>query len=185
MSNEIDDLLKEIQYKTVPKLTIEQIAARIGYSRPHLTKQKKAGDNETIKKLLKAEFADILQNDAKDTKSNIEAKDPRAPYKKDEDYQTKYIKLLEQQAEDRKKIEDLTTKVEELKTLIKTNLDGFSEMLNVNWKFQANVNDAMLEFLAKQQKRADVQQFQAEVYNKAPLRQQYSLSVKDIDGKDK
>lgn len=53
--------MNEVQLKT--RLTLEQIAERLGYSRPYLNKMKKKGGNQKLEKLLKETFPEILQND--------------------------------------------------------------------------------------------------------------------------
>jgi hypothetical protein len=59
MSNELEKLLEEIQYKT--KMSLEDIALRIGYSRPYLNKQKNKGGNKAIIGHLRQEFKEILE----------------------------------------------------------------------------------------------------------------------------
>lgn len=61
MSNEAQQLLKEIQYKTGK--TLEEIAADIDYSRPYLNNVKLKGGGEKVIGILKAKYAKILQND--------------------------------------------------------------------------------------------------------------------------
>lgn len=61
MTNQLEVLLNEIQLKT--RLTLEEIAGEIGFSRPYLNKMKKTGGNDKIVKLLHEKYEDILQND--------------------------------------------------------------------------------------------------------------------------
>lgn len=61
MSNNLEILLNEVQLKT--RLTLEQIAQRLGYSRPYLNKMKKNGGNQKLEKMLKETFPEVLQND--------------------------------------------------------------------------------------------------------------------------
>lgn len=60
MSNTLSDLIDEIQFKS--KKTLEEIADIIGYSRPHLNKQKLKGDNKKLEGILREKFKNILQN---------------------------------------------------------------------------------------------------------------------------
>lgn len=60
MSKEAQILLKEIQYKT--GMTLEEIADKIGYSRPYLNNVKLKGGGGKIIGILKEKFKDILQN---------------------------------------------------------------------------------------------------------------------------
>jgi phage repressor protein C with HTH and peptisase S24 domain len=57
--NELEQLLKEIQYRT--NESIEQIASRIGYSRPYLNTAKTKGNGKIVE-LLKSKYRDILQS---------------------------------------------------------------------------------------------------------------------------
>lgn len=56
----IGDVIKLIQYKTNPTLTIEQIADRIDYSRQTLQTLIKEGDSQKVFDKLQSEFKDIL-----------------------------------------------------------------------------------------------------------------------------
>lgn len=58
--NKLREIVKEIQYKK--KMTVEQVAESIGYSRVHLTKEMKKGENGPLLKLLLDKHGDILQN---------------------------------------------------------------------------------------------------------------------------
>lgn len=53
-------LIKEIQYKTNPTLSIEDIGKRIGYGRTQLTNLTKKGHSKKAYALLQKEFSDIL-----------------------------------------------------------------------------------------------------------------------------
>lgn len=64
MSNELTKLLDEIQAKP-PHLTLEEIAKKIGYSRPYLNKAKGSGGNKKLISILKEEFAEILKKEDK------------------------------------------------------------------------------------------------------------------------
>src|SRR5690349_17201173 len=59
MSNKLTELVKKIQY--LKGWTIEQVAQSIDYTRPHLSKEMKKG-NDVIEKLLEQTHSDILQN---------------------------------------------------------------------------------------------------------------------------
>lgn len=60
MSKTLEDYVKELQFKK--KWTVEQVAKSIGYSRVHLTKEMKKGDNADLKRLLLDKHSDTLQN---------------------------------------------------------------------------------------------------------------------------
>ena len=60
MTNKIENIVKEIQFKTDQSL--EQIAATIGYSRPHLNKAKNSGVEGKVLEALKNKYKEILQN---------------------------------------------------------------------------------------------------------------------------
>lgn len=71
----IGELIKTIQYKTNPSLSIEQIAERIGYSRGRLTTLVNQGDSQKVFDKLKTEFNDILSDmTTVTTKPNFEMK---------------------------------------------------------------------------------------------------------------
>ena len=76
MSNKIKEIVSEIQFRL--DLTQEQIAERIGYSRPYLTNaiNKNAG-GKILDSLIK-EFGEILQNVSRETSNYI---DKRRDYK--------------------------------------------------------------------------------------------------------
>lgn len=61
MSNQAEILIKKIQYKT--GMSLDEIAEKIGYSRPHLNNIKLKGGGAKIIGRLKEEFSEILQND--------------------------------------------------------------------------------------------------------------------------
>lgn len=63
MSNKLKDIIDEIQFKL--NLTQEQIANRVGYSRPYLTIAIKNGTEGKIYEKLKREFENVLQNSTK------------------------------------------------------------------------------------------------------------------------
>lgn len=66
MINELEILLDKIQVKT--NLSLEEIAKKIGRSRPYLNKQKSnGGKNKKLIALLKDRFPKILQNDTPQT----------------------------------------------------------------------------------------------------------------------
>jgi hypothetical protein len=73
MSNEIDNIIKKVQYKTGKSL--DDIAKDIGYSRPHLSKEKKKGDNEHLLQVLKTKYYNILQEVPQETSGTVPAKD--------------------------------------------------------------------------------------------------------------
>lgn len=60
MSNEAQELLKEIQYKTGK--TLEEIASDIGYSRPYLNNVKLNGGGGKVVGILREKYKKILQN---------------------------------------------------------------------------------------------------------------------------
>lgn len=60
MSNEAQDLLKEIQYKTGK--TLQEIADEINYSRPYLNNVKLKGGGGKVVGVLKEKYKKILQN---------------------------------------------------------------------------------------------------------------------------
>lgn len=64
MSNDLDALLKEIQYKT--GLTLDQVAESIGYSRPYLSKIRKKGAEMVIGKLKERFKAELSENASDD-----------------------------------------------------------------------------------------------------------------------
>lgn len=57
----IGELVKDIQYYISPKPTIEEIADKIKYSRPHLTTLLTQGDSEKAYTRLQKEFGDIIK----------------------------------------------------------------------------------------------------------------------------
>lgn len=61
MSNELTQLLNEIQSKT--RLTLEEIAEKVGYSRPYLNQAKAKGDNPKLLGIVRETFKDVLQKD--------------------------------------------------------------------------------------------------------------------------
>jgi len=63
MSNSLQELVDEIQFKL--KCTQEDIAKRIGYSRPYLSNAIKKNTKGKIFEAIKREFAEILQNVSK------------------------------------------------------------------------------------------------------------------------
>jgi hypothetical protein len=69
LSKELETLLDEIQFKT--QLTLEEIAQKIGYSRPWLNKQKKSGGGKKLVGILKEAFQDELQKDTNNNKMAI------------------------------------------------------------------------------------------------------------------
>jgi hypothetical protein len=60
VSNSLAELIDEIQFKS--KLSLEEIADSIGYSRPHLNKEKLKGENKKLEGMLREKFKEILQN---------------------------------------------------------------------------------------------------------------------------
>lgn len=66
MSKELEILLDEIQNKTA--LTLEEIAEKAGYSRPHLNKAKKSGNDKKVVGRVREAFAQVLQNGTKGDK---------------------------------------------------------------------------------------------------------------------
>lgn len=66
----IGEVIKLIQYKTNPTLTIEQIAERIDYSRQTLQTLIKEGDSQKVYDRLQSEFRDVL-NDKLTTSTKI------------------------------------------------------------------------------------------------------------------
>lgn len=66
----IGEVVKLIQYKTNPTLTIEQIAERIDYSRQTLQTLIKEGDSQKVYDRLQSEFRDVL-NDKLTTSTKI------------------------------------------------------------------------------------------------------------------
>jgi hypothetical protein len=62
------ELVETIQRKK--KLTIEQVASRIDYSRVHLSRAMKSNNNPEIRKALIHEFPEVLQNDTLDDTQN-------------------------------------------------------------------------------------------------------------------
>jgi transcriptional regulator with XRE-family HTH domain len=88
-SNELEILIEEIQFRK--KLSLEEIAKRIGYSRPYLNKEKIKGNNPSMVKRLRKEFPEILQNVPSATMATKPPKDET------DDYKDKYLKSLEQQ----------------------------------------------------------------------------------------
>lgn len=60
MTTRIGRLVKDIQYSA--DLSIEQVAEKIGYTRPHLNKLMKKGDSKKVYDALQAEFGEILQS---------------------------------------------------------------------------------------------------------------------------
>lgn len=60
MSNELGEIIDEIKFRN--KLTIEDIAFRIGYSRAHLTKIKNKGGSKKAIEALAKEFPEITQS---------------------------------------------------------------------------------------------------------------------------
>ena len=60
MNNELDKILKQIQYKTGQKLT--EIAENIGYSRSYLSSVRASGGNDTIIQLLRAKYNTVLDD---------------------------------------------------------------------------------------------------------------------------
>lgn len=61
MSNELEKLLDEIQAKTL--MTMEEISAKIGYSRPYLNDAKKKGGNRKLIAIVKEKFASTLSKE--------------------------------------------------------------------------------------------------------------------------
>lgn len=59
MSNSLKNIVSDIQYRL--NLSQEQIAERIGYSRPYLTKAIKAGADGKLLETIKREFPEIAQ----------------------------------------------------------------------------------------------------------------------------
>ena len=59
MSNELTQLLNEIQSKT--RLTLEEIAEKVGYSRPYLNQAKAKPDNPKLLGIVRETFKDVLQ----------------------------------------------------------------------------------------------------------------------------
>lgn len=88
MSNEAQNILNEIQYRTGKSL--EEIAGEIGYSRPYLNNVKLKGGGEKIIGILKTKYYNILHNVPRgtDEKSGTGV-----------DWQIKYIANLETQNE--------------------------------------------------------------------------------------
>lgn len=66
MSNNLKEIVAEIQYKL--NLSQEQIAERIGYSRPYLTNAIKNNTGGKIKDKIQREFKEILQIVPRETK---------------------------------------------------------------------------------------------------------------------
>ena len=60
MSNRISEIVDEIQYRQ--KLTHEQIANKIGYSRPYFTDALKKGTSKKLIIALEKSFPEIVQN---------------------------------------------------------------------------------------------------------------------------
>lgn len=65
----IAEVIKTIQYRTNPKLTVEEIADRISYSRQRLQSLMKEGDSKKAYDKLQAEFKDILNDMTTATKT--------------------------------------------------------------------------------------------------------------------
>lgn len=61
MSNKISEIVDEIQFRH--KLTQEQIAKRIGYSRPYFTDAVKKGTSKKLISALSKEFPETVQKD--------------------------------------------------------------------------------------------------------------------------
>lgn len=80
MANEVEILLKEIQFKT--GLSLEEIADKIEYSRPYLNNVKLKGGGEKIVGILKEKFAETLQKVSRATSDSDQG-------------DSKYVKLLE------------------------------------------------------------------------------------------
>lgn len=74
MSNEADKLISEIQYKT--GLSLEEIADKIGYSRPYLNNVKLKGGGKKVIGVLREKFAEILQNVPRATFNNQGRQEP-------------------------------------------------------------------------------------------------------------
>jgi len=71
MSNEAAELLKKIQYAT--GLSLEEIASRIGYSRPYLNNVKLKGEGgKKIISTLKLKFASELKQVEKQTPAGVD-----------------------------------------------------------------------------------------------------------------
>jgi transcriptional regulator with XRE-family HTH domain len=60
LSNKLADIIAEIQFKT--KLTQEEIAERIGYSRPYLSNAIKKNAGGKVYQTIMKEFGEVLQN---------------------------------------------------------------------------------------------------------------------------
>lgn len=60
MSKELEKILDTIQFKT--KMSLEEIADKIGYSRPYLNNAKKSGGSKKLIGVLMETFPEILQN---------------------------------------------------------------------------------------------------------------------------
>lgn len=69
MSNELEILIDEIQFKT--KLTIEEIAAKVGYSRPYLNKAKKKAGNKKLIGIIREKFQDVLLRNGNDENGHL------------------------------------------------------------------------------------------------------------------
>ena len=70
MSKELEILLDEIQFKT--HLTLEEIAKKVGYSRPWLNRQKTSGGGKKLIGILKEAFKEELQKDTNSKKMAID-----------------------------------------------------------------------------------------------------------------
>ena len=118
-ANTLRELVEEIQFKK--RWTIEKVAASIGYSRVHLSKEMKRPTSPLLK-LLREKHNDILQN----VSSNTEVNEPGMQYeiKDRENAQTVY-KLVES---NRLIAESNAKMAESNKILAKTN-ENLTEMV--------------------------------------------------------
>ena len=69
MTNKLDAMLNEVQFRTGKKL--EEIAEELGYSRPYLSKMRKTG-SEPVEGRIKEVYKDIF-NTAKSGVTSLEA----------------------------------------------------------------------------------------------------------------
>jgi hypothetical protein len=60
LSKELEKILDIIQFKT--KMSLEEIADKIGYSRPYLNNAKKSGGSKKLIGVIMETFPEILQN---------------------------------------------------------------------------------------------------------------------------
>lgn len=106
-SKKLKELVREIQFHS--KLTLDEIAKRIGYSPSYFRNAINRGENDKLQIALLKEFK---------IEHNVAPVEQKARSTKEVDYQAKYIELLEKQCKDADTIKEVLINLDELQKMV-------------------------------------------------------------------